>query len=442
MRIRHFFLFAGVAIAAASLFASCDPQDKIEGQEEQEQEQEQNQESRIELKEGTIREHSFSRGEQWRLFLELSDDESQLFQKSDSFSINLFKKVSESKGEENFCISPLSLQVTLGMVANALVEESYAELSEALFGEYVDKSLLNSSYGRLKSALEETNCMKLSNAIWMQEGLSYKESFLEGARNYCEPGFLDFRSDMQASYDSICQWAYDNTYGKLRELDLGDLNVEPTFVMTNAAWFSSAWDFPFYADSTKDGEFKLADGRTQTVKMMKAKSGNEIYAYCNTSLDKYIVVSLLFNKGSFRMDMFVPKGDQTIDSIIGDIDWSVPYASTRKINLSMPRFSINTDIRLRSVLEELGMIGVFARTLDMANITGTNEFELIYVNQDLKIDVMEKGVEAAVATSAVGTWSLSMPVNVTIDRPFIFAIRDNVSDSFLFMGRVNSINQN
>ena len=77
MRIRHFFLFAGAAIAAASLFASCDPQDKIEGQEEQEQ----NQESRIELKEGTIREHSFSRGEQWRLYLELSDDESQLFQK-------------------------------------------------------------------------------------------------------------------------------------------------------------------------------------------------------------------------------------------------------------------------------------------------------------------------------------------------------------------------
>lgn len=438
MRIRHFFLFAGVAIAAASLFASCDPQGKIEGQEEQEQ----NQESRIELKEGTIREHSFSRGEPWRLYLELSDDESQLFQKSDSFSIKLFKKVSESKGEENFCISPLSLQVTLGMVANALVEESYAELSEALFGKYVDKSLLNSSYGRLKSALEETNCMKLSNAIWMQEGITYKESFLEGARNYCEPGFLDFRSDMQASYDSICQWAYDNTYGKLRNLDLGDLYVPPTFVMTNAAWFSSAWEYPFYADSTKDGEFKLADGRTQTVKMMKAKSGNEIYAYCNTSLDKYIVVSLLFNKGSFRMDMFVPKGDQTIDSIIGDIDWSVPYASRRKINLSMPRFSISTDIRLRSVLEKLGMTGVFARPLDMANITDTNEFQLAYVNQNLKIDVMEKGVEAAVATTAVGTWSLSMPINITIDRPFIFAIRDNVSGSFMFMGRVNSINQN
>ena len=142
------------------------------------------------------------------------------------------------------------------------------------------------------------------------------------------------------------------------------------------------------------------------------------------------------------MDMFVPKGDQTIDSIIGDIDWSVPYASTRKINLSMPRFSINTDIRLRSVLEELGMTGVFARTLDMANIANTNEFQLGYVNQDLKIDVMEKGVEAAVATSAVGTWSLSMPINVTIDRPFIFAIRDNVSGSFMFMGRVNSIDQN
>ena len=436
MRIRRSFLFAGAAIVAVALFAGCDPQDKNDGQEEQKQ----NQEPKVELKEGAVKEHSFSRGNPSPLRLELSDDESQLFQKSDSFSIKLFNRVSELKGQENFCISPLSLQVGFGMVANGLDDYCYAELSEGLFGEYVDKSLLNNSYGRLKSALEHTNCVKLSNGIWLREGLRYKESFLEAARqNYCEPGYLDFRSEIQASYDSICQWAYDNTYGKLRKLDLGDFNTGILSVITNATWFSSSWAVPFFPDSTKDGEFKLADGRTQTVKMMKARFGNSIDAYYNLDLDKYLVVSLPFKDDSFRMDFFVPKGEETIESIIGDIDWSVPFAYNRKVCFSMPRFSINTDIRLIPVLKDLGMSNIPLWPLDNMAYTSPS-LQIRHINQNLKIDVMEKGVDAVVATPFVMGLSMYRD-SITIDRPFIFAIRDNVSGSFLFMGRVNSIEQ-
>jgi serpin B len=52
--------------------------------------------------------------------------------------------------------------------------------------------------------------------------------------------------------------------------------------------------------------------------------------------------------------------------------------------------------------------------------------------------VDEAGTEAAAATGmVVGITSIPPPpVDVTIDRPFIFLIRDFETDAILFVGRV------
>lgn len=54
------------------------------------------------------------------------------------------------------------------------------------------------------------------------------------------------------------------------------------------------------------------------------------------------------------------------------------------------------------------------------------------------VDVNEEGTEAAAAT-AVGMRAASAPPPprvVTVDRPFLFLIRDEKTGSILFMGRV------
>ena len=47
----------------------------------------------------------------------------------------------------------------------------------------------------------------------------------------------------------------------------------------------------------------------------------------------------------------------------------------------------------------------------------------------------EEGTEAAAAT-AVGIGPTSLPPSITIDRPFVFVIRERFSGTILFMGRV------
>jgi len=51
------------------------------------------------------------------------------------------------------------------------------------------------------------------------------------------------------------------------------------------------------------------------------------------------------------------------------------------------------------------------------------------------VDVNEEGTEAAAATS-VEIGLTSLPASLMVDRPFVFAIRERLSGTILFLGRV------
>ncbi len=429
MRIKRFFLFAGAAIAGAALFASCGEKEQIGGEDDPK-----NPDSEVVLKDGQVVEHTFVRKAAARIELDMSKDETELFQKSDSFAIKMFNAVCENNGDENFCFSPLSVQVVLYMLCNGVDNSNYVEMSQALFGEYVSLDEVNNSFGRLKNALDSTNCVKLSNGMWLQTGTNVSDEYIDVVRNsyYSEFGFLDFNSDPQSALDSISQWAYDNTYGKLKKMDLESFELKKPMVQANTAWFASSWLQAFDQNATYTGQFTTSSGQTQNVSMMKLIGGYGcVYDDPDSS---YLMVSLPFEHQSFWMDIIVPGDGVSLDSIMTYVDWSANLRNqpTEKINLDMPRFSIDSDLKMRSVLESLGVSAPFRSLPRIAPLIQAD-----YLNQKVKIDVTESGVEAAAIT--VGTFSMSLPRIITIDGPFAFAIRDDISRTHLFMGRVNSI---
>lgn len=432
MRIKRFFLFAGSAIAGAALFASCGEKEQIGGEDDPK-----NPDSEVVLKDGQVVEHTFVRKAAARIELDMSKDETELFQKSDSFAIKMFNAVCENKGDENFCFSPLSVQVVLYMLCNGVDNSNYVEMSQALFGEYISLDEVNNSFGRLKDALDSTNCVKLSNGTWVQTGLkNVSDEYIDVAKNYydSEFGYLDFESDPQSALDSISQWAYDNTYGKVNDLNLENYNLrEKIMIQANTAWFASSWLRAFDQNATYTGQFTTSSGQTQNVSMMKLISGDGcVYEDQDSS---YVMVSLPFEHQSFWMDIIVPGDGVSLESIIPYVDWSANLRkqSTKKISLDMPRFSIDSDLKMRSVLESLGVSAPF---LSLPRIG--REIQVDHLDQKVKIDVTESGVEAAAITFAVFSMT-GLPYYITIDGPFAFAIRDDISRTHLFMGRVNSI---
>jgi serpin B len=93
------------------------------------------------------------------------------------------------------------------------------------------------------------------------------------------------------------------------------------------------------------------------------------------------------------------------------------------------------------VLAALGMPQAFSREADFSGITIAQRLRIDEVVHKAYIDVNEEGTEAAAATAVVMTAAARIqggqpPVEVIVDRPFLFAITDSRSGLPLFLGRV------
>ncbi len=106
--------------------------------------------------------------------------------------------------------------------------------------------------------------------------------------------------------------------------------------------------------------------------------------------------------------------------------------------LSLPRFRFETPIDLKEALSALGMPVAFTGAADFSGINARESLYLQAVLHTAFIAVAEKGTEAAAATAVVvGRASLPQGLNVQVDRPFLFFVRDEPTGAILFMGRVS-----
>ena len=113
----------------------------------------------------------------------------------------------------------------------------------------------------------------------------------------------------------------------------------------------------------------------------------------------------------------------------------------RQVSLALPRFRVTTGFGLRPVLAALGMPLAFSTEADFSGITTAHRLRIDEVVHKAYIDVNEEGTEAAAATAVVVRAMARFapggpPVEMIVDRPFLFAITDSRSGLPLFLGRV------
>ena len=115
------------------------------------------------------------------------------------------------------------------------------------------------------------------------------------------------------------------------------------------------------------------------------------------------------------------------------------------VDLTLPKFKIDGGrIDLKKVLQDRGMKAAFDDSA--ADLTGIatppdESFFVAKVFHQAFVAVDETGTEAAAATAVVvaGTTSFVDPpkvVEMKIDKPFLFFVRDNATGAILFLGRV------
>jgi serpin B len=284
--------------------------------------------------------------------------------------------------------------------------------------------------------------LEIANSIWGQSGHTFLPEFLDTlATNYgAGLQLLDFQAAPDSARTTINSTIAQQTHDKITDLlPPGSINDLTRLVLANAIYFNAKWVAPFAKESTRDGPFNLADGSTATASMMTRQS-----AYPYAAGQGYQSIELPY-RGDVSMLVLLPDAGQLetfeagldvakIESIVGSL-------SSRPVQLTMPKFEYHSDsISLRDQLIALGMADAFdEQAADFSGMDGTRGLHISDGIHKAMVRVDEEGTEAAAATAItmeVTSALVDPPLVLTIDRPFVFAIRDNATGALLFIGRI------
>jgi serpin B len=155
----------------------------------------------------------------------------------------------------------------------------------------------------------------------------------------------------------------------------------------------------------------------------------------------YHAAALPYQGGTTSMVLIVPDTGTFATFEAGltaaALDGIVTATPTGRAAVSMPRFKFTTALALGKVLEAMGMSDAFDGTADFSGIDGARDLVIEEVLHQALIAVDEKGTEAAAATAVIiNTTSIFVGEQLNVDRPFLFAIRDDATGTILFLGRV------
>jgi len=376
---------------------------------------------------------------------------SDLVKGNSEFAFELLKELSADA--ENVFFSPYSISLALAMTYAGAKGTTETQMGDVLHFNPTGQGI-HPILNWLDLQLDERDQvsppsegdgfeLSVANAVWGQEGYGFLEDYLDTlAVNYgAGLQLIDFTGNPEGSRITINDWVSDETGGKVEDLlPPTAIDADTRLVLANAIYFKAPWLKPFDEAETRNEPFTTLAGPSVAVPMMQR---DETCPYARFDIGQ--AVELPYNGEKVAMLLLVPDEGQYETFEAGlDIDryeGIVAALQDQRVDLDLPKFGFSYDVALPNHLKDLGMTDAFMPgAADFSGMNGSRELFISDVLHKAFITVNEAGTEAAAATAVVvsPTADLGTPVVLTIDRPFLFVIRDIPTGIILFVGRVLS----
>jgi serpin B len=372
------------------------------------------------------------------------------------FALALYKELVGS-GTENLSFSPLGIALGLALVHAGADGDTRREMEEVLgfpTGQQSVHDMLSALVAELASRAQSTKAeravfpeldfgfhLTLASGLWRQSGHPCGRAYLDILRNSYAvvPVELDFEHAAAEACDAINDWVDQNTGGRIGQIVSADrLTALTRLIIANAIYFKARWAQEFPMEATAERPFHLLDGRRVDVPMMRQLN---YFPYRET--DAVQVIRLPYIKREVRFVVLLPRPgrfvefERSLDTRMLDQALFGDDSEGIYLDLTMPRFRIDWRSGLCPALENIGIRRLFDPQADLSAISRESEFGVGDILHASSIVVDEEGTEAAAAT--MGEVCLGIPpepVEVRLDRPFLFFIVDQPTRHVLFAGRV------
>jgi serpin B len=381
------------------------------------------------------------------------EDISTLVQGNTAFALELYHFLKNEKQDENRFFSPYSISLCFAMAYGGARNNTGAQMEE-VFHYTLGQDYLHPAFNALDLDLasreqdydgdgEKDFKLNIANSMWGQKDYEFLIEYLDIlAENYgAGIRLLDLQNEPDSSCEVINDWVSEKTQGLINGIITpDDLNEYSLFVLVNAIYFKAKWMDEFSEEATRDDVFYTPHGEV-IVPMMN----NWPYVYYSEG-DNYQAAEIPYLGNDFGMLVLLPKEgsfEEFEASLTTEqVDQIIANSEYQEVVLTLPKFDCRPDqIDLKDVLSQMGMTDAFVFTVgDFSGMDGIpNWICLHFARHKAFVSVDEQGTEAAAAT-VVGGGGGGYPerpeIEFIVNRPFIFLIRDRVTGTILFMGRI------
>jgi len=389
-----------------------------------------------------------------RQITQVSAELEPIVQGSNDFSWDSWQ-ASRDHIEGNMFYSAFSQVAAMSMVYAGAEGDTELELATAMSVPEGGEASWHEQLGLLVDDLSGEHhrpyTLYTANQLWGQEGYAWEQPFLDLMDGAYQAPMEDvnFKQDPEGARADINDWVDDQTHGRIPELfQQGDIEALTRMVLANAIYFLADWDLPFEEDDTQDMDFELADGSVVSVPTM-IQTDEHGFA----ELEGLKLLEMSYESGEVSMVFILPDEPNGLESLEDElsadtVDAWIDEIGETEVSVRIPSFQMETEFPIEDVLIDLGV--------ETAWLEGQADFSGM-LDQDIEklwlarvvhkafVRVDEEGTEAAAATGAVMNGELSAepgePNTFYAQHSFIFMIRDRLTGTILFQGRMSDPSQ-
>ncbi|KAI1903684.1 hypothetical protein AGOR_G00029760 [Albula goreensis] len=370
-----------------------------------------------------------------------SADKQLLADRSASLAMNLYQNMAKEKGLENILISPVVVASSLGLVALGGKASTASQVKTVLSADKVKDEQLHAGLAELLTDVSNSTARnvtwKISNRLYGPSSVNFADAFVQTSKkhyNY-EHSKINFR-DKRSAVKSINEWASKSTDGKLPEVTK-DVDKTDGAMIVNAMFFKPHWDQQFHHKMVDNRGFLVSRSYTVSVPMMH-RTG--IYGFHEDTKNSLYVLSMPLAHKMSSMIFIMPYHVEPLERLEKllsrkQLDTWLSSLQEKAVAISLPKVSLEVSHNLQKHLGELGLTEAVDKTkADLSNISGKKD---LYLSNVFHASAFEWDTEGnAVDTSIYGSDKMKNPKLFYADHPFIFLVKDNKTNSILFIGRL------
>lgn len=369
--------------------------------------------------------------------------QSEIVKSNNEFAFELFSSINKADTTTaNSFVSPFSVYDALAMAYDGAAKKTAKEMRKVL----KFKKNQNESHKEFTQLLEtyksDKNFLTITNAAVAQKDYNFLETYLADLKDYnAILSSADFSNDAAKSeaIKKINEWVEKNTNGKIKNLlHKNDVNSLTKLVLLNAIYFNASWAKEFKTEKTRPMTFYGKNSLEYVTDFMNGTQTVEL-----NDNEEATMMKLEYADKKASMYIIMPKKDTDIDEYISQMTYEkfeslMNDTKLIKADVSMPKFKIESRYEMKDVLFGMGIKSAFLNSANFSKMNGRTNLMIDNVIHQSLVEVSEKGTEAAAATAVIvreKTATNAHNPKLSINRPFVFVIKEQKNDAVLFIGK-------